>query len=308
MNLKINIAGVTFKNPVWPASGTFGHGEDFTDFFDINKLGAIVTKTITLNERVGNPTPRIVETPSGMLNAIGLENKGLKGFINETAPFLKKVKTRIVISVAGSTQTELEECVLELLKNYIPDAIEINLSCPNVQHKGTKTRLFSQDADTVKTIVKSIKKKTKEKCLLISKLTPNVTDISAIAQAAEQGGSDAVSLVNTYLGMKIDINKKKPFLGNIQGGLSGPAIRPMAVRAVWDTYKTIKIPIIGMGGIMTGPDALEFILAGATSIQVGTANFINPTATINVLEGIEEYLKGNKEKNIKTLVGAAQNI
>ncbi len=305
MNLKIDIGGVKFKNPVWTASGTFGHGEVFEEFFDINKLGAIVTKTITLREREGNQSPRVVETPSGMLNAIGLENTGVAGFVSDTVPFLNKLKTKIVISVAGSTEKELEECVIELLKNYIPDAIELNLSCPNVQHKGAKARLFSQDADTVKNIVKKIKKRAKNKCLIISKITPNVTDIAEIAKAAEKGGSDAVSLVNTYLGMKIDINKKKPFLGNIQGGLSGPAIKPMAVRAVWEVRKNVTIPIIGMGGIMTGDDAVEFILAGANAVQVGTANFVDPTATEKVITGIEAYMKRQKIKTITALQGKA---
>lgn len=301
MNLTVKIGKTTFNNPIWVASGTFGSGKEFRDFLDIEKIGAIITKTITLEGRKGNPSPRLAETASGLLNSIGLENKGVCGFVKDNKEFLSKLRTRVVVSVAGATKAEFEECVLELSKRYKPDAIELNLSCPNVAHKGGKHALFSQDENITREIISAIRKKTKT--TLIAKLTPNVTDISAIAKAAEDGGADAVSLVNTYLGMAVDAETMKPRLGNVIGGLSGPAIKPLALKAVWDSYRKIKIPIVGIGGIMTGEDVAEFMLCGAAAVQLGTVNFVDPEAPARVLAELAGYLKRKKITKASELVG-----
>jgi dihydroorotate dehydrogenase (NAD+) catalytic subunit len=295
------IGKVTFKNPIWVASGTFGYGQEFEDFLNLNEVGAIVTKTVTLKKREGNLPPRIVETPSGMLNSIGLENKGIRHFKEEYLPFLKKLDTRIVVSIAGATKQEFVKCAEELTGKDAPDAIELNLSCPNVSHKGAREALFAQDARATEKIVSSVRKKTK--CALIAKLTPNVTDVASIAKAAKAGGADAVSLVNTYFGMAVDLEKWQPALGNVVGGLSGPAIKPMALKAVWDVSRKVKIPVIGIGGIMTGLDAIEFMLCGASAVQVGTANFVDPDAHARILKEFKAYLKAKKIKKANEIVG-----
>ena len=301
MDLTIKIGKTVFKNPIWVASGTFGNGEEFQDFFDISQLGAIVAKTITLEERKGNPPPRVVETPSGLLNSIGLENKGVENFQQETWPFLKRIGTKTVISIAGENEEDFLACINKLSKDDQPDAIELNLSCPNVAHKGTKHALFAQDPELTLKIVRQARSATGT--TLITKLTPNVTDIKVIAEAAREGGADAVSLVNTYFGMAVDAEEMKPCLGNIVGGLSGPAIKPMALKAVWDVYNAVDIPIIGIGGIMNGMDVAEFMLCGASAVQLGTINFVDPTAGVRILKEFQDYLKRKKINNIKDLVG-----
>ena len=301
MDLTINIAGTTYKNPVWVASGTFGSGEEFVDFVDLSRVGAIVTKTVTLKAREGNPPPRVVETASGMLNSIGLENKGAAYFKKEIYPFLKKQKTNTVISIAGFSEGEFAECADMLAENKFPAAIELNLSCPNVVHGGTKRALIAQDPKATESAVKRVKQKTK--CAVIAKLSPNVTDIAEIARAAEAGGADAVALVNTYLGLAVDAETMRPVLGNIVGGLSGPAIKPLALRAVRDVYRAVKIPVVGIGGVMKGTDVAEFMLCGASAVQVGTANLADPSAHNRILDEFGEYLKRKKIKSARELVG-----
>lgn len=303
MDLRTKIGKIVFSNPIMVASGTFGNGEEFKDFVDLKKLGAIVTKTITLRARQGNRPPRIIETPSGMLNSIGLENGGVESFSKEILPSLKQIGTKIIVSIAGKTTEDYIKCVEKLNKGTRPDAIEANLSCPNVEHKGGKHSLFAQDAETTKRIIRRIKNKTN--IPIIAKLTPNVTNISEIAKASEQAGADALALVNTYMGMAIDIDGQKPVLGNISGGLSGPAIKPLALKAVYDVYKAVKVPIIGMGGIMNAKDVVEFFLAGASAVQVGTANFIDPSCTMSILDDLKKYIKDKKIKSIGQLVGKA---
>jgi dihydroorotate dehydrogenase (NAD+) catalytic subunit len=301
MDLKTRIGKIEFKNPVWVASGTFGYGEEFQDFLDLDKVGAIITKTVTLKPRVGNPPPRVVETPAGLLNSIGLENAGIDCFKEEYLPFLKNVKTRVIVSIAGFRKKEFIECAKKLSGEDVPDAIEVNLSCPNVAHGTTACGLTSQDPRATEQVVASVRRETKS--VIIAKLTPNVTNIAKIAQAAEAGGADAVSLVNTYSAMAVDAEEMKPVLGNITGGLSGPAIKPMALKAVWDVYNSVKIPIIGMGGIMTGTDVAEFMLCGARAVQVGTANLVDPGRYDGILEEFKAYLKRNKIKKASLLTG-----
>ena len=301
MDLSVNIGKIKFKNPVWVASGTFGYGREFADFVDLKEIGAIVTKTVTLRAREGNAPPRVVETPSGLLNSIGLENAGITHFIREYYPQLKKTGTRIIVSIAGSGERELAECAAMLAGAGEPDMIEVNLSCPNVEHKQTRYALISQDAGSTEKIIAAVRKKVK--CGVIAKLTPNVTDIRPIAAAAEAGGADAVALVNTYMGIAVDAEKMKPILGNIVGGLSGPAIKPMALKAVLDAYRSVKIPVVGIGGIMTGRDAAEFMLCGAAAVQVGTANLADPTAYNRILGEFRGYLKAKKMNEAKKLVG-----
>ena len=305
INTSVKIGKITLKNPVIAASGTFGSGKEYSDFIDINKLGAIITKTITLKPRQGNPPPRLCETPAGLLNSIGLQNEGVNNFIKEKLPQLARLKTSIIVSVAADRPDEIFE-VVKRLNNTNTAAIELNLSCPNVKtgkSVGLKPdTLIAQHAPWTKIFV-SVARKATDKTL-ITKLSPNVTDITEIAMAAKEGGADAVSLVNTFFGMAADIDTKRPKLGNVTGGLSGPAIKPIALKMVWDLFNKVKIPIIGIGGIMDYKDALEFIICGATAVQVGTANFINPDATINIIKGIEEFLKKDKINNIKDLIGA----
>lgn len=308
-NLVINIGKLKLKNPVMVASGTFGWLEEFKDFIDLKKLGAIVTKTITLKPRPGNPPPRTCETPAGMLNSIGLENPGIEGFIQDKIPFLKKIGIPIIVSIASEkAPSEFIELTERLDKIKEVAAIELNISCPNIKNAQRYNRhsaqLISQDPKSTYAVVKSVRKITKK--TLIAKLSPNVTDITKIALAAESAGSDAVSLINTLTGMSIDVGTKKPKISTIIGGLSGPAIRPVAVRMVWEVYQKIKLPIIGMGGIINTLNALEFFMAGATAIAVGTANFINPKVTVEIIAGIRNYLQKNKISSISKLIGALE--
>lgn len=297
MNMKVNLAGVEFKNPVMEASGTFGSGVEYGEFVDLNKLGAVVTKGVANVPWPGNPTPRIAETASGMLNAIGLQNPGIDLFTKRDIPFLKQYDTKIIVNVCGkSTEDYLE--VVERLGDEPVDMLEINISCPNVKEGGIA---FGQDPKAVEAITKAVKKVAKQP--VIMKLSPNVTDITEMARAAEAGGADVLSLINTLTGMKIDIYKQDFALANKTGGLSGPAIKPIAVRMVYQVANTVKIPIIGMGGIQSGEDAIEFMLAGASAVAVGTANFNNPYATMDVIAGMEAYMKRMGETDINELIG-----
>lgn len=300
INLEVKIGDVTFKNPIWVASGTFGYGEEYGDFLDLSKIGAIVTKTVTLCPKEGNRPPRIAETASGLVNSIGLANKGVDSLIKNEIPRLGKLKTNIIISIAALAANEYAE-IIDKLSAVKICAIELNLSCPNVVHHGAKYNLISQDARAIERIVSLVRRRTK--CVIISKLSPNVTDITVTAKAAENAGSDAVSLVNTYPAMAVDAWEMKPLLGNISGGLSGPAIKPLALKAVWDAHRKLKIPIIGMGGIMTGLDAAEFMLCGASAVQVGTANLVDPASYTRILGEFRGYLKRKKIKKLTSLVG-----
>lgn len=297
-DLSVNIGRLGLKNPVMVASGTFGYAEEFKDFIDLRKLGAIVTKTITINARYGNLPPRTCETPAGLLNSIGLENPGIDKFIKEKLPFLKKLAVPLIVSIAAEEDPE-EFAVLAKRLDGIDavSAIELNISCPNLH----KDRLISQDAKDTLDVVSSVRRLTK-KCL-ITKLSANVTSISEIALAAQNAGSDALALINTLAGMSIDVNKRVPKLGSWVGGLSGPAIRPVAVKMVWEAYNKIKIPIIGMGGIIGLESALEFFLAGSTAISIGTANFINPKASVEIISGLKRYMADNNIQNLSDLTG-----
>lgn len=300
MNTKVNLAGVTLKNPVMTASGTFGSGEEFSDFLDLNRLGAVVTKGVANVPWEGNPTPRIAETYGGMLNAIGLQNPGIDVFVERDIPFLKKYDTKIIVNVCGRTTEDYCE-VVERLANQPIDMLEINISCPNVKEGGIA---FGQNPKMVEDITKEIKKYAKQP--VIMKLSPNVTDITEMAKAAEAGGADVLSLINTITAMKIDIHSKTFAIANKTGGLSGPAIHPVAVRMVYETAQAVQIPIIGMGGIATAEDAIEMILAGATAVSVGTANFNNPTATVEIAEGIANYMEQYGIQDINQLIGAVR--
>ncbi|OGC04982.1 dihydroorotate dehydrogenase B catalytic subunit [candidate division WOR-1 bacterium RIFOXYA12_FULL_43_27] len=280
-DLSIELAGIKLKNPVMAASGTFGYGKEYSEFCDLNQIGAIVTKSITLKPKEGNPPPRIAETPSGILNAIGLQSDGVEKFIAKALPFLEKFDVPVIASIAGGSKEEFAELAKILSKSKRIAGLELNISCPNVKKGGM---LFGCDPDAAAEVTKAARKATK--LPLIVKLSPNVTDITLIAKAVEKAGADALSLINTLLGMAIDINTKKPKLGNITGGLSGPAIRPIAIRMVWQTAQAVKIPIVGMGGIMTAEDAIEFFLAGASAVQVGTGNFVDPKCIIKIIEGL----------------------
>ena len=300
LNTEVSIAGLTFKNPVTTASGTFGSGMEYGDYVDLSRLGAVTTKGVSLLPWPGNPTPRIAETYGGMLNAIGLQNPGIDVFIDRDLPYLRSHDTKIIVNVVGKTAEEYCQ-VVERLSDCDVDMLEINISCPNVKEGGIA---FGQDASRVEAITSQVKKYAKKP--IIIKLSPNVTDISETARAAEAGGADALSLINTLTGMKIDIDRRKFLLANKTGGLSGPAIKPIAVRMVYQVANAVKIPIIGMGGIMTGEDALEFIMAGATMVSVGTANFINPMATEEVIDGIEAYMSRNQIYDINKLIGCVE--
>ena len=297
MNTKVNLAGVELKNPVMEGSGTFGSGAEYREFVDLNKLGAVVTKGVANVPWPGNPTPRIAETASGMLNAIGLQNPGIDVLIRRDIPFLKQFDTKIVVNVCGKTTEDYLE-VVERLSDEPVDLLEINISCPNVKEGGIA---FGQKPKAVEAITKAVKKVAKQP--VIMKLSPNVTDITEMAKAAEAGGADVLSLINTLTGMKIDIYKQDFALANKTGGLSGPAIKPIAVRMVYQVANAVNIPIIGMGGIQTGEDAMEFILAGATAVAVGTANFNNPFATEQVAAGIESYMRRMGVDDIRDLIG-----
>ena len=296
--ISVNIGKLKLKNPVMVASGTFGYAEEFRDFLDLKSLGAIVTKTITLKPRQGNPAPRTCETPSGMLNSIGLENPGVDNFIRDKLPQLLKIGTPIIVSIASEGNPEEFLKLTRRLENISEiQALELNISCPNLKKKS----LISQDREATYSVVNGVRKLTKK--TIITKLSPNVTDITEIALAAESAGSDAVSLINTLTGMSINTKSKLPKIASVTGGLSGPAIRPVAVRMCWEVAQKINIPIIGMGGIIDTPSAVEFFLAGASSIAIGTANFINPAIAAEIISGLKEYLKKNKIKSIKSLSG-----
>lgn len=297
MNTKVNIAGVEFKNPVMVASGTFGSGAEYDEFVDLNRLGAVVTKGVANVPWEGNPTPRIAETYGGMLNAVGLQNPGYDLFAKRDIPYLKKYDTNIIVNVCGRTTEDYID-VVEKLGHEEVDMLEINISCPNVKHGGIA---FGQDPKAVEAITKEVKKVAKQP--VIMKLSPNVNDITEMAKAAEAGGADALSLINTLTGMQIDVERQKFVLANKTGGLSGPAIKPVAVRMVYQVANAVKVPIIGMGGITNAKDAMEFILAGATAVSVGTANFNNPHTTIDVIEGIEDYMKRHNVEDINSLIG-----
>lgn len=298
MNTKVNIAGVEFKNPVTTASGTFGSGTEYSEFVDLSLLGAVTTKGVANVPWPGNPTPRIAETYGGMINAIGLQNPGIDVFVNRDIPFLKQYDTKIIVNVCGKTTEDYID-VVERLGDQPVDLLEINISCPNVKEGGIA---FGQDPKAVEAITREVKRHAKQP--IIMKLSPNVTDITVMAKAAEAGGADVLSLINTLTGMKIDINRRSFAVANKTGGMSGPAVKPVAVRMVYQVAQAVKLPIIGMGGIMTAEDALEFILAGATAVAVGTANFHNPYATKEVVEGIEAYMRKYGIEDIKELIGA----
>ena len=297
MNTKVNLAGVELKNPVMVASGTFGSGIEYSEFVDLNKLGAVVTKGVANVPWPGNPTPRIAETYGGMINAIGLQNPGIDVFAGRDIPFLQKYDTKIIVNVCGKSESDYIE-VVERLGDEKVDMLEINISCPNVKEGGIAA---GQNAGNIEHITKAVKKVAKQP--VIMKLSPNVTDITEMARAAEAGGADVVSLINTITGMKIDIERQSFAVANKTGGLSGPAVKPVAVRMVYQVANAVKIPIIGMGGIASAEDALEFILAGATAISVGTANFHNPRTTMEVVEGIEKYMARKGVDDINSLIG-----
>lgn len=300
MNTKVTIAGVEFKNPVMTASGTFGSGMEYGEFVDLNQLGAVVTKGVANVPWSGNPTPRVAETYGGMLNAIGLQNPGIDVFVERDIPFLKQYDTKIIVNVCGKT-VEDYLAVVEKLGDCPVDMLEINVSCPNVKEGAIA---FGQKADCLYDITSQIKKKAKQP--VIMKLSPNVTDITEMAKAAEAAGADAISLINTLTGMKIDIHKRCFALANKTGGMSGPAIKPVAVRMVYQASHAVKIPIIGMGGIANAEDAIEFMLAGATAVAVGAMNFVNPYTTVEVVRGIEEYMRRYNVQDINELIGAVE--
>ena len=300
MNTRVNLAGVELKNPVMTASGTFGSGAEYGELVDLNQLGAVVTKGVANVPWPGNPTPRIAETYGGMLNAIGLQNPGIDVFVKRDIPFLKQFDTKIIVNVCGKTTEDYVD-VVERLADEPVDMLEINISCPNVKEGGIA---FGQDPKAVEAITKAVKKAAKQP--VIMKLSPTVTDITVMAKAAEAGGADVLSLINTLTGMKIDIHRRTFALANKTGGMSGPAVKPVAVRMVYQVAQAVKVPIIGMGGIMNAEDALEFILAGATAVSVGTANFVNPYATVEVAKGIEAYMRRYGVEDINDLIGAVR--
>lgn len=300
MNTEVKIAGVSFKNPVMTASGTFGSGMEYSEFVDLNRLGAVVTKGVANVPWPGNKTPRIAETYGGMLNAIGLQNPGIDVFIQRDIPFLQKFDTRIIVNVCGKSVEDYLE-VVEKLKDRPVDMLEINVSCPNIKEGAIA---FGQKADCLYDITSRIKKAAAQP--VIMKLSPNVTDIKEMAKAAEAGGADAISLINTLTGMKIDIYKKAFVLANKTGGLSGPAIKPVAVRMVYECANAVKIPIIGMGGIGSSEDAIEFLMAGASAVSVGAMNFVNPHVTKEVVKGIEDYMESNQIENIQEIIGCVK--
>ncbi len=303
IDLEIQIGRLKLKNPVLVASGTFGHAREFEKFFDLKKLGGIVTKTITLKPRLGNPPPRIVETPSGMLNAIGLQNPGVEKFIEEKLPYLKKLKIPILVNVMGYSVDEFVQVIRVLENEKGIDGYELNLSCPNVPYGSSgAVRMFAHDENLIHEVVQGVRKATDK--TLIAKLGPDVSDIARMALAAERAGADAVSLVNTFVAMVIDVKTRRPVLANKTGGLSGPCIRPIAVRMTWEVYKKLKVPIIGIGGIMNASDALEFLIAGASAIQVGTANFLNPRACPEILEDLKRFMLKEKIRSLTEIIGS----
>lgn len=301
-DMSVKIAGITLRNPVMTASGTFGYGQEFAEYVDLERIGAFVTKGLSLKPRSGNPTPRIVETPGGMLNAIGLQNVGIEAFIRKKVPFLRTVNTPAIANFFGNTVDEYAELARRL--DAIPEiaGLEVNISCPNVKQGGI---VFGTDPDCAFGVISACREATTKP--LIAKLSPNVTDIVDMARACADAGADALSLINTLTGMAIDLNRRRPVLANVTGGFSGPAIKPVALRMVWQVARAVELPIIGIGGIMTAGDALEFILAGATAVQVGTASFINPNASQTIAEGMEAWLAENGVESVSSLVGALES-
>ncbi|MCR5216435.1 MAG: dihydroorotate dehydrogenase [Lachnospiraceae bacterium] len=301
MKTSVNLCGVELKNPVMTASGTFGSGMEYADFVDLNRLGAVVTKGVADHPWPGNPAPRIAETYGGMINAIGLQNPGIEVFASRDLPFLEQFDTKVIVNVCGHSEEEYLNVVERLQEEKRPDLLEINISCPNVKEGGIA---FGTQPKTAEAITKAIKKVAKQP--IIMKLSPNVTSIADMARAVEAGGADGVSLINTLTGMKIDINRRTFALANKTGGMSGPAVKPVAVRMVYEVAQAVKIPIVGMGGIQSAEDALEFLMAGATAVSIGTANFYRPTTTIEVVEGIEEFMRKNHVEDIHELIGCVK--
>lgn len=301
MNTQVTLAGVNLKNPVMTASGTFGSGMEYSEFIDLNRLGAVVTKGVANVPWPGNPTPRVAEVYGGMLNAIGLQNPGIDVFMERDIPFLKQYDTGIIVNICGKTVEDYVEVVERLGEESAVSMLEINVSCPNVKEGAIA---FGQNADALYGITSEIKKHAKQPVMM--KLSPNVTDIGEMAKAAEAAGCDAISLINTITGMKIDIHKRRFVLANKTGGMSGPAIKPIAVRMVYQAARAVKIPIVGMGGIATGEDAIEFLLAGATAVSIGAMNFVNPYTAIEVIEGIEDYMRKYHVENVTDLIGAVE--
>lgn len=301
VDLNVNLGKIQLKNPVMTASGTFGYGLEYSDFFDISRIGGIVVKGTTLRDRQGNDYPRMAETPSGMLNAVGLQNKGIEHFAKNIYPLIKDINTSIFVNVSGSTVEEYVETALRVNELDNIPGIELNISCPNVKEGGMA---FGTSCPSAALVVKEVRKVYSKE--LMVKLSPNVTSITEIAKAVEDEGADSVSLINTLLGMAIDVEKRKPVLSTVTGGLSGPAVKPIALCMVWQVYNAVKIPVVGMGGIMNARDAIEFILAGSSAIQIGTANFIDPTVSVKVLEGIEEYLIRHKFSSVNDIIGALE--
>ena len=299
VDLSVNIGKLKLKNPVLTASGTFGYGEEYSDFVDLNRLGGFIVKGTTLNHREGNPYPRMVETPSGMLNAVGLQNKGVDYFINEIYPRIKDVDSQVIVNVSGACLEDYVKVCEKLAPLDRIEAVEINISCPNVKQGGMAFGTTCAGAESVTKAIREAYDKT-----MIVKLSPNVTDIAEIARAVEAAGADAVSLTNTFLGMAINVETQRPYLSSITGGLSGACIRPIAVRMVWQVANAVKIPVVGLGGIMNGRDAVEFMLAGATAVQVGTANFVDPAITVKIVDYIEDYMKRHGIEKATDLIGA----
>jgi dihydroorotate dehydrogenase (NAD+) catalytic subunit len=296
--MQVDIGGLIIKNPVMTASGTFGYGKEYAPYVDIRRLGAIITKGVSLEPRVGNKPPRIMETPCGMLNAIGLENPGVYAFIEEKLPFLREFDVPVIVNVFAETIDDFKKVTELLSETKKVEGLEINISCPNVKKGGI---IFGSDPDMARAVTKEVKRLTD--LPVIIKLTPNVTDICLIAESVEEAGADAISLINTLTGMSVDIDRRIPHLANVTGGLSGPAIKPVALRMVWQVAKRVHIPVIGIGGICNASDALEFLIVGARAVQVGTANFINPGATMDIIDGIEEYLKRHDMADVNDLIG-----
>ena len=301
VDLSVEIGKLKLKNPIMTASGTFGYGEEFADFIDLNRLGGIIVKGTTLHHREGNPYPRMAETPSGMLNAVGLQNKGVDYFIEHIYPRIKDLDTRVIVNVSGSCIDDYVAVCEKLSPLDKVAAVEINISCPNVKQGGMGFGTTCSGAESVTSAVRKAYDGT-----MIVKLTPNVTDITEIARAVEAAGADAVSLTNTFLGMAIDVKKRKPMLSTITGGLSGPCIRPIAVRMVWQVANAVKVPVVGLGGIASGRDAIEFLLAGATAVQIGTANFVDPQVTVKAIDYIEDYLKRHQITSVRELIGGME--
>ena len=301
VDLSVEIGKLKLKNPIMTASGTFGYGEEFADFIDLNRLGGIIVKGTTLHHREGNPYPRMAETPSGMLNAVGLQNKGVDYFIEHIYPRIKDLDTRVIVNVSGSCIDDYVAVCEKLSPLDKVAAVEINISCPNVKQGGMGFGTTCSGAESVTSAVRKAYDGT-----MIVKLTPNVTDITEIARAVEAAGADAVSLTNTFLGMVIDVEKRKPMLSTITGGLSGPCIRPIAVRMVWQVANAVKVPVVGLGGIASGRDAIEFLLAGATAVQIGTANFVDPQVTVKAIDYIEDYLKRHQITSVRELIGGME--